>query len=375
MSDVLFFDPRGTFSALDRDLISRHKEYISAARVESSGVLNRLVVFTFVTGSSRQIYSDGLILIIGLNSLSWLCLSLGIEFKTWQVLPEIDPKVISCSDPWLSYLFGAIYQRQVSKKATPIRVQLQIHGDFFSKQWKSGLKEVVKSRLARISISKADQIRCVSDSLRRELIELDFAPQEKVVVAPVPITLSNRVGTIPSNLPRTIGFVGRIQPERGLEIFCNLAKRIYMADPTIKLLIVGDGGSRKAFEELLEESFPKNQIEFTGQLSSEELEKAWERIGILVSTAPSESYGRTLREALMHGVPVWSTDTRGLRDLIQEYPSGAIRKIVLDNSEAKIIEDLTHLFSQKRDFGYRYQYEITRASIVAEIGSFWARLL
>ena len=105
------------------------------------------------------------------------------------------------------------------------------------------------------------------------------------------------------------------------------------------------------------------------------MENAWERIGILVSTAPSESYGRSLREALMHGVPVWSTDTRGLRDLIQEYPSGAIRKIVLDNSEAEIIEDLTYLFSQKRDFSYRYQYEITRASIVAEIGSFWARLL
>jgi glycosyltransferase involved in cell wall biosynthesis len=204
---------------------------------------------------------------------------------------------------------------------------------------------------------------------------MNLASHEKVVMAPVPITLIKRNGTFVTKLPKTIGFVGRIQPERGLEFFYDFAKMIFNIDPTIKFLIVGDGSSRKSFEELLEKSIPKNQIEFMGHLPLEELEKVWERIGVLVSTAPSESYGRALREALIHGVPVWSTDTRGLRDLIQEYPPGKIRKISLNNSEAKFNEDLTFLFSQERDFGYRHQYEIARASIVGEIGSFWARLL
>ena len=105
------------------------------------------------------------------------------------------------------------------------------------------------------------------------------------------------------------------------------------------------------------------------------MEAAWNKIGILVSTAPSESYGRALREALIHGVPVWSTRTRGVSDLILESPSSNIRIIDFNCSDTDLKEDLEHLLSQDRDTSYRRQYVTARVAIVREIGDFWARLL
>ena len=71
MSDVILFDPRGVFSSLDHDLIKRHQEYIAAAKKQSNGQLDRLVIFTIAPKTCFRIYSQGLIEIHGLNSISF----------------------------------------------------------------------------------------------------------------------------------------------------------------------------------------------------------------------------------------------------------------------------------------------------------------
>jgi glycosyltransferase involved in cell wall biosynthesis len=211
--------------------------------------------------------------------------------------------------------------------------------------------------------------------MAQEAIQKRWVGEEKVVIAPVPISLTETSSTAPQKHPRSIGFVGRIQKERGLIEFCKFAKRLFSIDPEVSLIIVGDGNERRNFENLIKKSIPEGRFEFTGHLESEDLELVWNKIGILVSTAPSESYGRALREALIHGVAVWSTRTRGLEDLILENPSANIRVIDFNRSDSELKEDLEHLLSQERDTSYRREYETTRAAMVAEIGDFWARLL
>lgn len=376
MSDVILFDPRGVFSSLDHDLIHRHQEYIAAAREQSNGKLDRLVIFTKAPKTSFHIYSLGLVEIHGLSSNSIFRALIKKSTVKDLTLGDLNPAVITCSDPWLSFLCGWNYKKYLLKTGKNVRVQLQIHGDFFSKEWKNrGILPLVKSTLARKSLKKADQVRFVSVSMAQEASEKSLVVEDKVVVAPVPITLTETSFRPSQKLPHSIGFVGRIQKERGLVEFSKFAKRLLSIDPTISLIIVGDGQERRNFEGLLKKSIPENRIEFTGHLDSEDLELVWNKIGILVSTAPSESYGRALREALMHGVPVWSTRTRGLEDLILENPSANIRAIDFNCSDQALKEDLANLFSKERDISYRREYVTARAAIVTEIGDFWARLL
>ena len=376
MSDVILFDPRGVFSTLDHNLIERHQEYIAAARKQSNGELDRLVIFTKAPKTCSRIYSQGLIEIHGLSSISFFNAILNKNAVKEFTLGDLNPGVITCSDPWTSFLCGWNYKKYLFTIGKKVNIQLQIHGDFFSKEWKNqGILSLIKSMLAKHLIKKADQVRFVSISMAHEAIQKRLVDGEKVVIAPVPISLAETSSTPPQKHPRSIGFVGRIQKERGLVEFCNLAKRLLTSDPEVSLIIVGDGNERRNFEDLIKKSIPEGRFEFTGHLESEDLELVWNKIGILVSTAPSESYGRALREALIHGVAVWSTRTRGLDDLILENPWANIRVIDFNRSDSELMEDLEHLLSHERDTSYRRQYETARAAMVTEIGDFWARLL
>ena len=376
MSDVILFDPRGVFSTLDHDLIERHQEYIVAARKQSNGKLDRLVIFTKAPKTCFRIYSQGLIEIHGLSSISFFSAILKKNSVKEFTFGDLNPAVITCSDPWTSFLCGWNYKKYLLTIGKKVNIQLQVHGDFFSKEWKTqGVLFLIKSILAKLSIKKADQVRFVSISMAQEAIQKRLLDGEKVVIAPVPITLKEKSVAPPQKLPRSIGFVGRMQKERGLFEFCKFAERLMSTDPEVRAIIVGDGKERRNFEELMKKSIPEGRFEFTGHLESVDLEQVWNKIGILVSTAPSESYGRALREALIHGVAVWSTRTRGLEDLILENPSANIRVIDFNRSDSELKVDLEHLLNQERNTSYRREYETARAVIVTEIGDFWARLL
>jgi glycosyltransferase involved in cell wall biosynthesis len=60
---------------------------------------------------------------------------------------------------------------------------------------------------------------------------------------------------------------------------------------------------------------------FTGALTNKEVQEKWAEIGVLLSTAPYESYGLAMREALLHGVPIVSKENAGAIELEQRYPN------------------------------------------------------
>ena len=82
----------------------------------------------------------------------------------------------------------------------------------------------------------------------------------------------------------------------------------------LKQLIVGDGPMFDKFKK----SCPNG--EFLGSMSHYLVQKQWEKIAILLSTAPYESYGLAMREALLHRVPVVSRRNLGSMELNARYP-------------------------------------------------------
>jgi len=108
----------------------------------------------------------------------------------------------------------------------------------------------------------------------------------------------------------SLGFVGRVHEERDPLSWAAIANSL----PDMPKLVVGDGPLLNEMRMRLKKG------EFTGALNSAELEKIWPRINVLLSTAPYESYGLTIREALLHGVPVVAKTSAGVRELASRFP-------------------------------------------------------
>ena len=142
----------------------------------------------------------------------------------------------------------------------------------------------------------------------------------------------------------------------------------------MRVVIAGDGPEREGFLKQLQVKIPPRNIEFLGQLNPIQMEAAWEKIGILLSTAPTESYGRSTREALMHGIPVWGVPSRGISELIAEAGSVLVRELNMQLSINNLEETLRELLALQRDDGYYIEYLQRRKEIVNDIGRAWARL-
>jgi glycosyltransferase involved in cell wall biosynthesis len=61
----------------------------------------------------------------------------------------------------------------------------------------------------------------------------------------------------------------------------------------------------------------------------------WNQSGVLVSTAPSESFGRTIREAACFGIPVLGVASRGFKEFTTFAGVPWIRILDLDWNELK----------------------------------------
>jgi glycosyltransferase involved in cell wall biosynthesis len=152
---------------------------------------------------------------------------------------------------------------------------------------------------------------------------------------------------VPSKRPRTIGLIGRIHEDRGIWNFVQLVKNLNRLDKGFKLLIAGDGPARDKFIYQLESVIAKNRIKYLGQISQGKLRSSWKSIGVLVSMAPVESYGRVLRESLLAGVPVWATASSGVIDLLDSAQPGTVKVLDLEKDESQLYEDFESLLRIK----------------------------
>jgi glycosyltransferase involved in cell wall biosynthesis len=147
---------------------------------------------------------------------------------------------------------------------------------------------------------------------------------------------------------------------------------LFKIEPRLKVIVIGDGPERESLRRKLLETIPSSQLEMLGHLNT--LEDAWGKIGILLSTAPTESYGRSTREALMHGIPVWGVKSRGIDELIAEAGNEVVRELNVHLSPQELGETLRDLLAHKRNDGYYLEYLERRREIIKDIGSAWARL-
>ena len=226
-----------------------------------------------------------------------------------------DCHLVIASDPFLA-LRSAIRFRALSKRNIPI--ETQFHGDFGNEKWRrSSIKARVGGVLAGFQIAKSNFFRFVSRTQMSAIVDLYKINPNSAYVAAVPIdTLDIDDNSIPRT--RSVLFVGRLHAERGLALWAEVALWLHKQDPTISFTICGSGSEEKRFRTLLKPIRSEN-IRFLGHLPTAQLYSEMKLSGVLLSTPPFESLGRSLIEAYGSGLSTVATPTSGAIDLEKHF--------------------------------------------------------
>jgi glycosyltransferase involved in cell wall biosynthesis len=366
---ILILDPRGVISAGKNDVIERHSNYGNELAKLFNTAAYTLQIFS---SSNKQISTSK-------NNKSFEILKIfKPTFNSYKFAQKADEyidvnkisaKLFVVGDPWESY-WSAYFLNKFLNKRIPI--QIQVHGDIADPRWrKINYRNRIRFSLAKLALPKASSVRAVTKYQAENLINAFGIKREKIVVVPVPINVFSKPVVLKTDRPKTIGFIGRIHQDRGIWEFIKLIRVLNSSSKDFKVVVIGDGPSKDKFLFKLESVIPKNRIIYLGQLHESELHKAWKRIGVLVSMAPVESYGRVIRESLIAGVPVWATASAGVKDLMDNCKKDEVKLLELSKSDASLDKDFKSLLKTKvsSDFSKRFIKE--NNNYAAKLANSW----
>ena len=355
MSDtsVLILDPRGNIAVGGKDVIARHEIY--AKELFRQGKNSRLDLKVFSAGVSAKKSSKGKTeRVITISKPTFNSYIFAKKVYKSIKINNLNVKLLIAADPWESYWSAYFLNKFLNKK---IPIQIQVHGDIADPNWRGiNSQNRIRYVFAKLSLPKASSIRSVTTYQAENLIKSFGIKKEKIVVVPVPINLLDKSATLKSERPRTIGLIGRIHQDRGIWEFVKLVRVLNASSKDFKVVVIGDGPRKDKFLLKLGSDISKNRVIYLGQLPESELRKVWKKIGVLVSMAPVESYGRVMRESLIAGVPVWATASAGVKDLMDNCKKGEVKLLDLSKSDTTLDKEFKTLLRTKvsSDFSKKF---------------------
>ena len=169
-----------------------------------------------------------------------------------------------------------------------------------------------------------DHIITKSRHMKRQLMQVGFT-DEQVEVIPLSI-LPPLPHEAPAqrepDAPATLLFVGRVAPEKGLNILLRAVRRL---SGRVILKVAGDGPSMEDAARLTRELGLQERVDFLGWQSMEELNDLyrWCDMVVVPSVWP-EPFGLVGLEAFSHGKPVVGFDVGGIPEWLDHEHTGLL---------------------------------------------------
>lgn len=175
-----------------------------------------------------------------------------------------------------------------------------------------------KTRLSRLVGTVVGESRAVIDTHRAHGL---FAGADSVVLpTPArPVGTPAQGATRPRGGPLTIGYIGTISGEKGVETLARAARMLALRHPgAVRFLVAGSGDA--AIETRLRAIFPADATRFLGWADPDAF---YAEVDVVVVPSEwDEPYGRVSVEPLGHGVPVVAARSGGLVENVDDGVSG-----------------------------------------------------
>ncbi|MHA2326016.1 MAG: glycosyltransferase family 4 protein, partial [Promethearchaeota archaeon] len=119
-------------------------------------------------------------------------------------------------------------------------------------------------------------------------------------------------------------YVGKLDYHKGVEYLIEGFARLVKEFPDVKLVIVGDGPTRKNLEFLVDTQKIDNSVIFVGKVSDEDLAKYYAASELVILPSFMEGFGIVLLEAMASGKPCVATKVGGTEDVVVNNETGLI---------------------------------------------------
>lgn len=181
------------------------------------------------------------------------------------------------------------------------------------------------SPLEKCTYQIADRILSVSSYVKKNLVSDYQIPRFKIHVVPNGVNAGTffPISNYSHNI-KNILYVGRIDKRKGLEFLIDAVEQLITEDPSIRLIVVGEGVYAKEIKAYIQDKAVRSHIIFLGWKDSKALNQLYNEAAVYVMPSIIEGFGMTLLEAMACGCPVIATDSGGAVDIIQHNYNGLL---------------------------------------------------
>lgn len=239
----------------------------------------------------------------------------------WRAIRSFRPQIVHCH----SSKAGALGRLAVHSLAPP-RPQVCYSPNALAAHLGVHFK-VIEQWLAR----RTALFVAISESEKREIMEVCQVPPERVVVAWPIIDVVHYAPTdqaearcqigLPVDYPVVVG-LGRLSYQKDPLTFIKMVGWLKQERAELRALWVGDGELRPQFERMVEEEGLQETLSLTGW--QEDVRPFIAAADVIVMPSRYESFGYVTAEALAMARPVVATRVTGTIDIIEDGNTGLL---------------------------------------------------
>jgi glycosyltransferase involved in cell wall biosynthesis len=154
-----------------------------------------------------------------------------------------------------------------------------------------------------------------------------LVPELSIHHVPYCVPLASPAGDSPRG---PVLCIGRLVPKKGIDVLIEAVALLANSLPELRVEIIGAGPLADELYTLAEDRHVRDRVQFLGARSFEEVDLALRRSSMLVlpsrisADGDREGMPNVLMEALSRALPVVSTDSSGISELIQNDRTGLL---------------------------------------------------
>ena len=176
---------------------------------------------------------------------------------------------------------------------------------------------------------RSSRIVTLSESSRREIVEMLRLRPDRVTVAPPGVDARYTAGGARSPTPLVVA-VGRLVPVKRFDVLLRALAQVKADQPDLGAIIIGEGYERPALEALRAELGADDWVSLPGHVEADELVSWYRRAWVVASSSQREGWGMSLTEAAACGTPAVATAIAGHTDAVLGGESGLLVDDVRD---------------------------------------------
>ena len=210
---------------------------------------------------------------------------------------------------------------------------------------KLGIKQKLNILIKRFFFNKATHFICPSSYSAKSAVSDYGINKKKVFVIPNALPDKN-IRNVSNN--QDIGFLGRLNKSKGVDILVRAFILIAHKVPSAKLLIAGKGEEEQALKEMLLKNGLENRVVWLGQVGYDKIFDFLSNLNCLIVPSRIDNLPTVVLEAFSCATPVIAARTGGIADMVEDDRNGFLFE---NENEASLAEKMMLLLTNqhKRD--------------------------